>query len=122
MGVKEPYRWWWDARCAEPVNSWVFIKTELDDQDSSCMKAAKAICAMCPVLAQCRAQILNAERGLVRGESFGVIAGMAGYERAKITKVYCRQCRVAEKLPHIAFCADCREERFIRRYREAVSA
>lgn len=129
MGVtNDPYKdvvenrepWWWKADCATPANSWIFIKTEITTASHQHHTLAKAVCQGCPVLAQCREDVLMVEAGMIRGETVGVRAGMSSGARADITSLICRECRVAEKLPHIAFCADCREARRIRRYTERL--
>lgn len=119
---EEPERWWLKAECAKPENSWVFIKTEIERAQHLHMVRAKEICAGCPVLAQCRAEALYVEAGRTKGESVGVVGGMSAREREKVTRSWCRQCQRGERVPGISFCQDCREERRLRRYREALSA
>lgn len=128
MGVSnDPYKdvaetpdpWWWRADCAMPANSWIFIKTEMTNF-SHYHILAKAICHDCPVLAACRKDVLHAEAGMILGQTVGIRAELSGPGRAKITASLCRECKVAKKLPHIAFCGSCREARRLRRHKEAL--
>ena len=118
--VAETQPWWWRADCAKPENSWIFVQTEILGNGHRYHVMAKAVCHECPVLAQCRKDVLMEEAGTIRGELVGVRAEMSSPARAKITSQICRECKVAKKLPHIALCGSCREARRLRRYREPL--
>ena len=66
--------WMWDALCAQTDPEAFYPGA--DEYDA--MVAAKAVCAVCPVLAECRAYALET------GQRFGVWGGLSARERQKI--------------------------------------
>ena len=73
-----PAAWQLDAACRDlPLT--VFYP---DGTGASKFEQAKAICAGCPVIEQCRAMTDRAERGL-SSDVFGVFAGESPLERVR---------------------------------------
>jgi hypothetical protein len=114
--------WWKQSRCSDPQTSWLFLKVEMGHARHADLVRVKGICANCPVLEQCRNNVLAVEAGLRRNEMVGVVAGMTAGERANLTKVWCRQCQRALRKVHSSFCEECSRERRVRRHREAVAS
>lgn len=69
--------WMWDALCAQ-TDPDAFHPEQADAVTS--VAAAKAVCVVCPVLAECRSYALE------HGERYGVWGGLSERERAALRR------------------------------------
>lgn len=76
----EAWQWQTVAHC-RGLESAVFFGSEGEDRQRRRAREAraKALCAQCPVIRQCREHALNV------GERFGIWGGMSPRERSKLT-------------------------------------
>jgi len=77
--ILESYEWQWDGACMG-VDSSVFFSPEAERgaKRQRREEAAKALCATCPVIEQCREHALRVQ------EPYGVWGGLTESERAKL--------------------------------------
>ncbi len=73
--------WRTRAACSTDTASLFFPTSFVSPEGQMAVAAAKAICAGCPVLAECRAEILDTEGGCHPSRRNGVVAGMTPHQR-----------------------------------------
>lgn len=83
------YRWQDDASCRGLTHRfyddvWVGLGTGKPQPEA--LRWAKAMCAACPVLAECRTVVLEDERDLPADLRYGVCAGMTPQERIALSE------------------------------------
>lgn len=82
MPLLETYEWQFDGACMG-MDSAVFFSPDAERGAAKALReaGAKAVCATCPVIEQCREHALNAR------EPYGVWGGMTVEERAQALRV-----------------------------------
>lgn len=82
--MRDDWGWWHDAACVE-VGPHMFFPDPYDPGSRAYVKEAKAVCAMCPVRAECLEDAIASEIQQASWERvFGVRGGMAPWERARL--------------------------------------
>lgn len=73
--------WRQNALCSDDPDLWFPHTNSKQPRDVAQVEEAKATCLVCPVLEQCRANILALEGGKPRDQRFGIFAAMTPGER-----------------------------------------
>lgn len=87
------YRWQDDASCRGLTHRfyddvWVGLGTGKPQPEA--LKWAKAMCAACPVLSECRSTVFLDERDIPADLRYGVCAGMTPQERVGASEYWFR--------------------------------
>lgn len=108
MSYSHPPRWHADAACIGLGD--VFFPSNDTDKDVATVAQAKAICATCPVAAECLQEALTTEHG-----AFGIWGGTTTVQRRRMRpkRSTCEDCAaaLAAEAERQRFCDGCARAR-----------